>query len=1316
MEVKDVMKPKHPSLISLFITSLLLLGCSLFGISLRSSQASAVQNSQRQGGVPAQLHGGIELSAEELRTLPEPSSAQMKKGMAWMEEERREEQEEREEELRRQRRIHKVNKKSTPTASAVTNETLTVPNAPPPAPVTSFSMNVTENLAGGYLAADTNLGVSRTHVVVSSYILLEFYSKAGKRLQRLSVYDLFAPLNLDHESTIPAYQKAKAKGLKMPRIGAFFDARCLFDEYRKRFFVVALAHNVHTPGDSPFSNFRLNKFAIAVSKSENPLDGWYLFWVDAVPGDGTNYVGETALGNLQGTGTDYPLLGIDPYGFYMTCISARENSRYANLTFFPAEPMTNGTLAPGWTFGDSLRAPGATTPYVGILQPMVHHGDTATTYFLSNGSAESLLLWKLTDHLKPTMKMQAFSVPIKKLNPICAFVPSANRVVCAEADQKNSSTYSNPGRIANSNLGNEVLRAVFRNNAVYAVMNDASYLVDVPVRTDTRIVKIPSVSGAGPFTPSVDQKFSDSNLTIHNSWASLEVNENNDVGIVHGAMGTSIFPSVKYRVLANGQTTVSDAQLAKDGEDSMIFLVDHDENPSTPNQPLDGMLLHDCNGAAVDPFDDTAIWLAAPYSTKLSVRNNDNFGIWLTKVYGAKHPDLILSDLKPSQRVYHPGDQLNVAATVHNQGDGATTGNVVLTAHLSSDPSVSVLDPKLGEASVGILGANQNSVQIIPYTIPQNITPGVYWVGAFVFPAVGEYSTTNNNKFLGYPIIIRNEDANTFLPAPGTKWHEGFGFTGEVPMSGDFNGDGKDDVCAFNKTDGSVFVALSDGAKLNGSGAAARWITGFSQGNETPLVGDFNGDGKADIATLVHDTKTGPEAFEVYVALSTGAKFGPETKWHDSFSGNRNEKLFTGDFNGDGKDDLLSITTPSDGHAYVTLSDGTQFSTVGVWQNNFASVNGPEKFGVGDFNQDGRTDIASFNPNNGDTFTALSTGTIFAAKTKWQESFLGGTELALTGDFNGDGRDDASAFTRGTAGDVFIALSDGAKFAEPREKWHEVFAINTETPVVGDFNGDGADDVATFLLGSSGDVYVSLARRKGLGIVSAASFSTTAFAPDSISAVFGLNLATGTLAATATPLPTTLLGAKVTVTDRNGTARLAPLFFVSPGQINYLVPTGTVAGNATIKVEDGTGFISTGTLNVETVAPGLFTANANGQGVPAAVLLRVLANGQQRFEPVAELDRATNRFVPVPIVVNNPGEQVVLVLFGTGIRGRSALNRVTATVSREQLPVDFAGAQGLAGLDQINLLLPARLAGAGSTTLSLSVDGKPSNVVQLNFR
>ncbi|MBI1760413.1 MAG: pre-peptidase C-terminal domain-containing protein [Acidobacteria bacterium] len=236
-----------------------------------------------------------------------------------------------------------------------------------------------------------------------------------------------------------------------------------------------------------------------------------------------------------------------------------------------------------------------------------------------------------------------------------------------------------------------------------------------------------------------------------------------------------------------------------------------------------------------------------------------------------------------------------------------------------------------------------------------------------------------------------------------------------------------------------------------------------------------------------------------------------------------------------------------------------------------------------------------------------------------------------------------------------------------------------------------------------------------LANLSAASF-TGKFAANGIVAVFGARLATRTVSATTTPLPTELGGTTVKLIDGARVERLAQLFFVSASQINYLVPAGTPAGPYTVLITSADGNTSTGVLTIETVAPGLFTANANGQGAPAAVLLRVLSNGAQRFEPAAELDRATNRFQPIPLVVNNPGEQVILVLFGTGIRGRSALSRVTANLDRERLPVDFAGAQGLAGLDQINLPLPARLAGAGETTLTLSVDGKLSNGVLINFR
>ncbi len=237
-----------------------------------------------------------------------------------------------------------------------------------------------------------------------------------------------------------------------------------------------------------------------------------------------------------------------------------------------------------------------------------------------------------------------------------------------------------------------------------------------------------------------------------------------------------------------------------------------------------------------------------------------------------------------------------------------------------------------------------------------------------------------------------------------------------------------------------------------------------------------------------------------------------------------------------------------------------------------------------------------------------------------------------------------------------------------------------------------------------------------LAAVSAASYRGTDLTSESIASAFGANLATATVVATTT-LPTTLGGSTLRVRDSAGAERLAPLFFVSAGQINFLVPTGTALGTATITVVSGSGATSEGTINIATLAPGLFAANANARDVAAASALRVLANGSQQFEPVARLDTATNRFVAVPIDLGPSVEQVFLVLFGTGLRNRSALSAVTVQVGGVSASVPFAGAQGsLFGLDQVNVLLPRALIGRGDVDVALTVDGKTANIVRVNIR
>lgn len=238
----------------------------------------------------------------------------------------------------------------------------------------------------------------------------------------------------------------------------------------------------------------------------------------------------------------------------------------------------------------------------------------------------------------------------------------------------------------------------------------------------------------------------------------------------------------------------------------------------------------------------------------------------------------------------------------------------------------------------------------------------------------------------------------------------------------------------------------------------------------------------------------------------------------------------------------------------------------------------------------------------------------------------------------------------------------------------------------------------------------------GVASVSAASYRP-ALAPESIAAAFGSGMASVMLAAATLPLPTSLAETRVRVLDSLGVERLAPLFFISPTQINYQTPLGAAPGLATITVSAGNGATISGTALLAAAAPGLFSANASGQGLAAAVALRVKADGTQIYEPVAQFDAAQNKLIAVAIDLGNANEQVFLLLYGTGIRYRSSLAAVNVLAGGLNAQVTFAGAQdGFAGLDQINVQLPRGLAGRGEVDVALTVDGQAANVVKIGIK
>jgi uncharacterized protein (TIGR03437 family) len=236
-----------------------------------------------------------------------------------------------------------------------------------------------------------------------------------------------------------------------------------------------------------------------------------------------------------------------------------------------------------------------------------------------------------------------------------------------------------------------------------------------------------------------------------------------------------------------------------------------------------------------------------------------------------------------------------------------------------------------------------------------------------------------------------------------------------------------------------------------------------------------------------------------------------------------------------------------------------------------------------------------------------------------------------------------------------------------------------------------------------------------LAVVNSARF-TPDVAAESIVSAFGSNLSATSASATTNPLPTSLAGTSVRLRDSSGNERLAPLFFVSPSQINYQIAPGILIGSATITVTGGNGAVSSGTIAVQPVAPGIFSANSSGQGVASALALRI-RNGAQSFEPVARFDAAQNQSVPVQIDLGPATDQVFLILFCTGVRFRSSVSAVSFNVGGVTGTPTYAGAQGgFVGLDQVNVPLSRSLIGRGLVNVTLTMDGITSNTVTVSVK
>jgi FG-GAP-like repeat len=288
---------------------------------------------------------------------------------------------------------------------------------------------------------------------------------------------------------------------------------------------------------------------------------------------------------------------------------------------------------------------------------------------------------------------------------------------------------------------------------------------------------------------------------------------------------------------------------------------------------------------------------------------------------------------------------------------------------------------------------------------------------------------------------------------------EGFDSTSGLWLTGDFNGDGKTDL-VYIYPGGYIDTFLSKG---NGEyeEKSEQVSKEFNDTEGTWEVGDFNGDGKADLVYIY------PGGYiDTFLSKGNG-EYESKSEHLEGFDSTSGLWL-TGDANGDGKTDLFYIVPGSYIDTFLSKGNGT-YESKSEHLEGFDSTSG--SWLTGDFNDDGKTDLAYIYPGSYiDTFLSKGNGT-YESKSEHLEGFASTSGPWLTGDANGDGKTDLFYIVPGSYIDTFLSKGNGTY--ESKSEHLEGFESAAGPWLTGDFNDDGKTDLAYIYPGSYIDTFLS---------------------------------------------------------------------------------------------------------------------------------------------------------------------------------------------------------------------------------------------------
>ena len=453
-------------------------------------------------------------------------------------------------------------------------------------PNPSVSWEATGGLNSGGEGSDQQIAVSSSHVGVSGRAVLAFYTKTGTKVYGVTGAEAFFI----------------AQGLPSAKNGyGIFDVRMIFDEYRKRFWVCALT-------GKPGPNSTVPSFLCAISKTENPLDGFFLYWWNAVPTS-------QGSGFESGDGADYPCIGIAQHVFIQTNKVAGAAYKHWRVVLRNADKMAQGlpgNQINGWEWWGWNNPDGKKTY---IIQPAVHHGSSTDRIFLVNKWGNHAEVWAINHPLMPQQSYARADVTLPGKSGSLINGP-----------QKGSLVASPPPIAMGPQIGDAFLKAVYRGGKLYFTANNAKDWDGNGALGCGRLIRA-NVANFPNVTIEIDRTFGRAaetdaqGKTFHYGWPSIEVNKKGDMVLSTTRTSKSIFPEVRLSAYYAAEADIRSSVLLRAGE-----------SPYFEGSARTYNYYGETTASCVDPSNDTSIWVASQFPFKTSNKGFANWSIWVGKL------------------------------------------------------------------------------------------------------------------------------------------------------------------------------------------------------------------------------------------------------------------------------------------------------------------------------------------------------------------------------------------------------------------------------------------------------------------------------------------------------------------------------------------------------------------------------------------------------------------------------------------------------------------------------------------------------------